>query len=293
MASEPSWDLARTFLAVFRHGSLSQAARALRLSQPTAGRHIAELEAALETVLFVRSPSGLVPTAAAADLLPHAEAMAAAAGAVVRSVSGAANDTTGVVRITASEVVGGEVLPPILAGLRRAHAGITVELVLSNRNDDLLRREADIAVRMNPPAQQALVARRLGTIALGLHAHPDYLAQAGVPETLEQAAREHAMIGFDTPPAWLGRRPLLPLTRDIFAFRCDSDLAQLAAIRAGFGIGICQAPLARRDGLVAVLPDAFRFDLDVWITLHEDLRASRRVRLVADWLAEGLSGYMG
>src|SRR5579863_6623222 len=149
--AEPDWTHYRAFLAVLREGSLSGAARALGLAQPTLGRQIADLERALGTALFIRSSRGLLPTDAASDIAPHAEAMAAAAGAMKRAASGGANDATGVVRITASEIVGAEVLPPLLAEFRRAHPGVTVELALSNRVEDLLRGEADIAVRMVRP----------------------------------------------------------------------------------------------------------------------------------------------
>src|SRR5580698_7072129 len=176
--AEPDWSHFRAFLAVLRDGTLSGAARELGLTQPTLGRQIAELERRLGTALFVRSQRGLVPTDAARDIAPHAETMAAAAGSMLRAASGGASDAAGVVRITASEIVGAEVLPPLLAEFRRAHPDVTIELVLSNRVEDLLRGEADIAVRMVRPSQQALVARRIGTVGLGLYAHKAYLAGA-------------------------------------------------------------------------------------------------------------------
>src|SRR5690348_9795282 len=146
---EPGWELYRSFLATVRERSLSGAARALGLTQPTLGRHIDELEQALGGIaLFTRSQLGLVPTDAALALVPHAEAMAASAAALVRAASGAAGAASGSIRLTASEIVGGEVLPPILADFREGNPGIAVELVLSNATEDLLRREADIAVRM-------------------------------------------------------------------------------------------------------------------------------------------------
>src|SRR5581483_646789 len=134
---EPGWELYRSFLAVLREGSLSGAARRLATTQPTLGRHVAQLEAALGVALFTRSPSGLMPSAAALSLVPHAEAMEASAAAVLRAVSGAAGGASGTVRITASEIVGAEVLPPILATFRHHHPGITLELALTNRTEDL------------------------------------------------------------------------------------------------------------------------------------------------------------
>lgn len=293
--SEPDWSHYRAFLAVLRENSLSGAARALGLTQPTLGRQIADLERALGAALFVRSPRGLTPTDAARDIAPHAQAMAAAAGAMTRAASGGSRDIAGVVRITASDVVGAEVLPPLLAQFHRANPAVTVELVLSNRVEDLLRGEADIAVRMVRPSQDALVARHIGAVGIGLYAHRLYLESAPPITTLAALKHDHALIGFDhgTPflRALLARFPIV--TRADFALRSDSDLAQIAAIRAGFGIGFMQRGIARRDpDLVAILPDEIGFDLEMWLALHEDLRASRRLRLMMDHLARGLADYV-
>jgi DNA-binding transcriptional LysR family regulator len=292
----PGWDLYRSFLAVLRLGSLSAAARELDLTQPTLGRHIQELEASLGQALFSRSQAGLMPTRAALQLQPHAEAMASAASALLRAASGALDEPEGSIRLTTSEIMGVEVLPPILAAFREAHPKIVIELSLSNTNQDLLRRDADIAVRMARPTQSALLAKRLGAVPVGLFAHRRYLARHPAPETLEELARDHAIIGFDADATAIRsfRQSGLPITRDLFAFRSDSDHAQLAAMRAGFGIAGCQKRIAARDPhLVPVLPDAFRFALEMWLVMHEDLRASRRVRLLYDHLAEALSVYAG
>ncbi len=290
---EPGWELYRSFLAVIRDGSLSAAARRLGLTQPTVGRHVESLAQALGAALFTRSPAGLQPTPAALDLVPHAETMAAAAAALQRAASGEAREERGTVRLTASEIMGAEVLPPMLARFRARHPGIVLELVLTNRTEDLLRREADLALRMTRPRQAALVARRVGQVGIGLYAHRRYAEAQGLPRTVEELMR-HALIGFDRDDtAWrsLGETAL-SVARAQFAFRSDSDLAQLAALRAGLGIGGCQQPIARRDhDLVPVLPRAIRFGLEMWLALHEDLRASRRVRLLFDHLAEELSRY--
>src|SRR5262249_36968072 len=142
-------------------------------------------------------PSGLVPTEAALNLVPHAEAMAAAADALVRAASGEADEPRGTVRVTASEFIGSLVLPRMLAPFREAHPGISIELALSNRNADLLRHEADIAVRMAPPTQSALVSRHIGKVRIVLFAHRDYLRQHGVPRDLTDIVARHALVGFD------------------------------------------------------------------------------------------------
>jgi DNA-binding transcriptional LysR family regulator len=291
---DPGWELYRSFLAVVREGSLSGAARRLAMTQPTLGRHIAQLEAALGIALFTRSPGGLAPTDEALALLPHAEAMEASAAAVVRTASGAAGDESGTVRITASEIVGAEVLPPILAAFRRRHPRIALELVLTNRTEDLLRRDADIAVRMARPKQEALLARRIGIVPLGLYAHRRYLARFGTPTDIDELRRHH-LIGFDGDArSWQSlNEPRLSFDRALFSFRTDNDLAQLAALRAGLGIGGCQRPIAARDkALIPVLLEALAFRLDMWLVMHEDLRASRPLRLLFDHLAEGLGRYV-
>ena len=198
--AQPGWELYRSFLAVVRERSLSGAARSLALTQPTIGRHVDALEEALAVSLFTRSQSGLHPTRAPLALVPHAEAMANAAGALQRVASGEAQEERGSVRVTASEIIGAEVLPSCLAAFREAHPRIVVELVLSNRSEDLLRREADVAVRMAKPTQAALMARKLGAVRLGLHAHPRYLKAHGAPRSLAEL-QQHPLIGFDKAPS--------------------------------------------------------------------------------------------
>lgn len=290
MAFDVSWDLYRSFLAVVRLGSLSGAARQLGATQPTLGRHIEALEDVLGLPLFTRSQGGLKPTVAALALVPQVEAMEAAAAALRRSADSTRDDDGGTVRITASEIMGAEVLPPILAGLQEAHPRLVIELVLSNRTDDLLRRDADIAVRMLRPTQGALTAQKIGEVRLGLFAHERYIARHGVPETIEALPRFH-VIGFDREDrsARALAQGVIALTREIFSVRSDNDLAQFAAIRAGLGIGACQHGLAaRHPELKPVLAGQLNFKLETWLVMHEDQRASRPVRLAFDALAEGL-----
>ena len=290
----PSWDLYRSFLSVLREGSLSGAARALRLTQPTVGRHIAELEQSLGGVLFTRSPSGLVPTQSALNLVPHADAMAASADALVRAASGEPDEPKGSVRVTASEFVGALVLPAMLASFHEAHPKIAVEIALSNRNQDLLRQEADIAVRMAEPTQQALLAKKIGDVRIGLFAHRRYLKRHGTPRDLGELVAKHALIGFDRDTSALRalRQTGLPITRDLFALRTDSDPAQFHALCAGFGVGACQVGAAVKvRELAPVLPEVFSFQLGMWLVMHEDLKTSRRVRLLFDHLAANLAIY--
>lgn len=227
-----TWDLYRSFLAVVREGSLSGAARRLGLTQPTVGRHVDALERSLGCALFTRHRAGLSPTDQALDLVPHAQAMEVAAAALVREISGEAEEPRGTVRITASEVVGCEILPALLAGFRAEHPGIALELVTSDRVTNLLTREADIAVRMTRPGQGALVAKRIGAVPIGLFAHREYLRRNAMPRTVAELGG-HSLIGFDQDERAYAtlRAHGIELERGLFDFRTDSNPAQLAALR--------------------------------------------------------------
>ncbi|MBL6936706.1 MAG: LysR family transcriptional regulator [Alphaproteobacteria bacterium] len=293
MRPEPKWETYRSFLAVMTEGSLSAAARKLDLTQPTLGRHIDELEETLGQSLFTRSQAGLIPTQAARELLPHAQAMASAADALIRTASGTEQEERGTVRVTASVFVGGEVMPELLTRFREMHPAIAVELILSDVSQDLLRREADIAVRMVQPKQEALIAKKIGTTSLGLYGRRDYLERYGTPQTLEEVA-DHALIGFDKETAF--ERGLkesgLPLTREMFTLRVDNDLARMNALRAGYGLGMCQIGVARRDpDLVHLVPKEIKIELPLWLVMHKDLKDTRRVRLLFDHLVEELKAF--
>lgn len=215
--SDFDWRLVRSFLAALDRGSLLGAARTLGSSQPTIGRHILELETQLGTVLFERTGRGLLPTAGALRLADAARAMEAGAHALARSVSGAQSIASGTVRVSASQSVAVHLLPPLLARMRQALPEIQVELVASNEVSNLLRREADIAVRMVPPAQASLVIKRIGKIRLGAFAHRDYVRRRGVPREPSDLGA-HDLIGFDRDDsiqrgfAALG----IPLAREAF-----------------------------------------------------------------------------
>lgn len=293
--TDHDWSLYRSFLAVFRNGSLSAAARALGATQPTIGRHIEALEKSLDgKALFTRSQNGLLPTDVARELLPHAEAMAAAADALVRAATASSHELAGTVRISASEIVGVAVLPPILAEFRRKHPKIEIELGLSNKTVDLLRRDADIAVRMVQPEQKALIARKIGAVTLLFYAAREYLDRYGTPKSIDDI-QKHTLIGFDRnwpPQALLDRLPI-KIKKEMFALRCDNDAAQLAALRSGFGIGVVQVGIAKNDpNLIPIMSDKLRFQLEVWVVMHENLKKDERTRVMFDHLVEQLDRYV-
>lgn len=293
-AEEPSWELYRTFLAVLREGSLSGAARLLGITQPTAGRHLDALEAAMNLALFMRTQHGLSPTREALALRPFAEAMESAGAALLRTATSQQGAVRGTVRITASEVIAVEVLPPMLAALRAQYPEMQIELVATDRMEDLLQRGADIAVRMTRPTQAQLIARRVGDVELGCFAHRDYLARRGMPEKLEDLA-QFDLIGTDQENAF-ARQVLVELPflrRDFAALRSDNSLVMLAALRAGFGVGICQIGLARRDlNLVQLFPQQVSYKLDTWIAMHQDLRQTPVCKLAFAALVEGMNKYI-
>ncbi len=286
----PDWHLWRAFLAVSRGGSLSAAARSLDLTQPTLGRQIAALESTLGVPLFTRSTEGLRPTDRALSLLPHAEAMAAAAASLLRAASGADDALRGTVRLAASEAMGGLVLPPMLARFRNANPGIDIELSLSDRNEDILRHDADLAVRNTTPTQGALVSRRIGEVPVRLFAHGDYVRRHGLPATVHELSR-HTLIGREEHVHRI--QHVLGVGHQ-FGLRCNNELGLLEALRAGYGIGYCQEPLGRRHPeLVAVLPDLVLAQVGIWLVVHEDLRTLRRIRSLFDYLACELTDYVG
>jgi DNA-binding transcriptional LysR family regulator len=295
MSRSISWDDQRVFLAVLEEGSLSAAARRLGLSQPTVRSRIAALEAALGTALFTRSVNGLTPTDGARALGEPARAMSLASDVFVRAASAAPGEIAGAVRVSVSEFMGTEVIPPMLATLRARYPKVTVELDVTNRPADLLGQEVDIAVRTFPPRQDALIARKVGAIPLAFFASADYLDRRGTPLTVDDLAA-HDIIGPDRSQADLqlaaSISPGLAAAR--FVLRTDSHPAQLAAARAGVGLAVVQVPVGSRDpGLRRVLPEMIAASLETWIVMHEDLKMVAKVRAVFDHLVAGFADFIG
>lgn len=289
------WALMRSFVAVLDAGSLMGAARRLGAQKPTLSRHIAELEAQLGAPLFERTGRGVTPTAAALAIADAARRMEDGARAVAGAVAGRSQAATGTVRITASEVAAAFLLPDTLAALAQAEPGIAIELVASNRVDNLLRREADIAVRMQRPAQGSLVARKLGEVAVGAYAHARYLARAGVPRQPAELL-SHRLVGYDRDDTLLRGFAAqgLRVGRGQFALRTDNQLAYARLVAAGAGIGfLAHYHAAALPGLERVLPGLAIPALPCWLAVHREIRASGVVRRVYDFLAERLAAQLG
>jgi DNA-binding transcriptional LysR family regulator len=285
------WTLIRSFLAALEQGTLLGAARELHSSQPTVGRHITELESQLGVVLFERTGRGLVPTAMALQLADSARAMEAGAHQLARTLTGARAQTRGTVRITASVPVAVTLMPPLLARMRQTLPDIQVELVSSNQVSNLLRREADIAVRMVQPKQGSLIARRIGNVGLGAYAHRDYLTRRG-PLRKPQDMLQHDLIGSDTDTSILQGFAAMgfPVDREAFSLRTDDFIVQWQAIRAGLGVGFVADYMARDEPkVVPVLRDVLKVPaLPMWLAVHREIRTNPRIRAVYDFLAEAL-----
>lgn len=290
-ASPPDWSLVRAFLAVADGGSLSAAAQALGSSQPTLGRQIAALETALGTVLFSRHARGLHLTDAGAELLPMARRMAEAMADMTLTAAGRAKTLAGTVRITGSVFAAHHVLPPILARIRAAEPAIHLILTPTDRPENLLYREADIAVRMFRPTQMDLITRHVGDIQMGMFAAKSYLDRAGRPTTLAEVL-DHDMVGFETSDLIVRTMRDYGWTRRLedFATRCDDHAVCWQLVRAGCGIGFSQAAVGRADPAVEELTLGAPIPpLEVWLAANPALRLSPRLRRVWDLLAGGLA----
>jgi DNA-binding transcriptional LysR family regulator len=292
--AQPDWSLWRSFAAVVEHGSLSAAARSLGLSQPTLGRHMEALEQGLGTTLFERTLQGLKPTDTALRLYePVTGAQRALAEAAILA-EGSTSALSGSIRITASTVTSHYVLPPLLRDLRETFPQIAIELVPSDSVENLLLREADIAVRMFRPTQLELITRKLGEIPVVTCAHQSYLDRRGAPRVVDDLF-DHDLIGFDRSDLIINiaRSIGFELKRSDFIVRTDSQTGMWELIKAGLGIGYAQAGLVRdTPGMVALLPGFRVPPLPVWLTTHRELFTSRRIRAIYDRLGEGLTHYL-
>jgi DNA-binding transcriptional LysR family regulator len=283
----PDWTLIRSFLAVAEAGSLSAAARATGISQPTLGRHVQAVEAALQVQLFTRTAQGQALTEAGQALLAPARAMQAAAADLALTAKGHATGIEGTVRITASRVVSQVILPGILARIRAEEPGIQIDLVPSDTTENLLFGEADIALRMYRPPQPDLVARQIGEVPLGLYAAKAYLDRRGRPASVDDL-KQHDFIGQDRMDQIIRvmRGLGFEVGRSFFAVRCDDPVTYVELVRAGCGLGgILRAvgdadPGLERIDLIPDLPS-----LPVWLTAAPRLRQSPRLRRVWDILA--------
>ncbi len=291
MATEPDWTLWRSFAAVIETGSLSGAARKLGLTQPTLGRHVEALEEAVGNRLFERTQQGLTPNDMALRLYEPASKAQRALAEASMLAEGSSAALEGTVRITSSTVTSHYILPPLLADLRQQFPQIAIELVPSDSVENLLLREADVAVRMFRPTQLELVTRKLGDSPIVACAHESYLARRDVPHEPADLFG-HDLIGFDRSDLLItaARSMGFALGRENFVLRTDSQTAGWEMMKAGLGIGFAQELLVRTTpGMVPLLPMLKPPPLEVWLTTHRELFTSRRIRAIYDRLGATLA----
>lgn len=294
-AALEDWNLLRSFIAVYECGTLTQAARQLGATQPSLGRHIRALEQALGEALFVRRPGRLEPTERAHVLYEVTAPMKASAQEAGRLLAQSGDAPVGTVRVAVSEVYATHVVAPLAAHWLAEQPGLEIELSVSNRADNLLRRDADIAVRFFRPEQEDLIAVRVGVTELGLFAHESYLARHGEPRDFS-IPTDAFVAGFDRETSPLG--PLIkgpgPDNPIRFRLRTDAQLARQAAAETGLGVCVYLTDMAReRPGMRRILSDLFGQTLEVWLCAHTELRRSAAMRFVWTRLEQALRNRLG
>ncbi|MCP5081418.1 MAG: LysR family transcriptional regulator [Alphaproteobacteria bacterium] len=289
------WNQARAFLATVEEGSLSAGARALGVTQPTLGRQVAALEAALDVVLFERVGKSLVLTPSGLELADHVRVMFEAASRVSLTASGQSQAIDGKVRITASDVMSALILPPVMAQLRTRAPLVDFEIVAANDIRDLQSREADIAIRHVRPEQPDLIAKLVADATAHFYGSSSYLDRRGRPAAISEM-KAHDFIGFGDNARMLELlNPYgLGLTEENYRLGSESAVVAWEMAKSGLGIIIMSDEVAAMSPeMERVLPQMDPFVFPVWLTAHRELHTSRRIRLVFDLLGEFLKGAMG
>lgn len=284
------WNQLRAFLETAETGSLSAAARKLGLTQPTLSRQVAAIEQSMGVTLFERVGKRMVLTSTGLDLLEHARTMGAAAQSLSLAATGRSETIEGVVSISASDAVAAHLLPALVRRLREKEPGIAIEVISSNALSDLLRREADIAIRHVKPEQPDLIARLVREASACFYASEDWVEIHGHPRTAEEAAHL-PFVGADRSGQYLSylRQHGLPVTEANFSCYAEQSVAHWALVRQGMGIGAMMEEIARgTPGTVRVLDEVPPVRFPIWLVTHRELRTSRRMRVVFETLAQGL-----
>ncbi|MEZ5653721.1 MAG: LysR family transcriptional regulator [Burkholderiaceae bacterium] len=298
-ATSFDWTLVRSFLAVLDAGSLLGAARRLGSTQPTVGRQIEAFERQIGQPLFERTGRGVTPTDAARRIAAEARRMQQGAERLAAAAASGPGEMAGLVRITASRKFAVHVLPRMIAALQIEAPEIDIALVASDEVSNLLRRDADIAVRMVDPEQGSLIARRIGKVPVVAVAHRDYIARHGLPRSLPDLL-QHRLIGPDHDTAVVEQMRRLAISLGHLPdavprnFRSDDYVVQMAAVRAGLGIGFLTESWPRSDPDLVIVPLPLpTASLPVWLAVHREIRGNRRIRFVYDFLARELGALYG
>ncbi|MDO9504450.1 MAG: LysR family transcriptional regulator [Hydrogenophaga sp.] len=285
------WNQLKAFLETADTGSLSAAARKLGLTQPTLSRQVAAIERQMGVTLFERVGKSMSLTPTGLELLEHARAMGAAAEALSLAATGRSQAAGGVVSVSATDAVAAHLLPPMVRRLREQEPGIAIEVIASNALSDLLRREADIAIRHVKPEQPDLIARLIREASASFYASEDWVRIHGHPRNADDAAHL-AFVGADRSGQYLSylRQHGLPLSEANFSCYAEHSVASWSLVRQGMGIGAMMDEIARETpGVVRVLDDVPRVHFPIWLVSHRELRTSRRIRVVFEALAQGLA----
>lgn len=285
------WNQVRAFLATAEEGSFSGAARALKSTQPTIGRQVSALEDSLGVTLLERSVRGLTLTQAGRELLDHVRAMGEAATLISMVADGQSQDVSGEVTVTATDLMSAAILPAILASLRQTAPGIRVRIVATGDIRNLMRREADIAIRHVRPDQPELIARHIADFRGSLYGASAYLEKAGRPRTPREVA-DLAFVGNPDPDRLIA--PLhnygVPVRNENFVMSSDSNVVEWELVKAGYGIALLPEVLGDAEpGIEKVLPSLPPLQFPVWLVTHRELRTNRRIRLVFDTIARGMA----
>jgi len=284
------WNQARAFLVTAEEGSLSAAARALGLTQPTLSRQVAGLEEALGVTLFERTSRALLLTQSGVELLAHFRTMGDAANTISVAATGQSEAVSGHVLISATDMMATHFLPPILKKLRKTAPDLQIEIIASNEASDLRRREADIAIRHARPTDEALFAKRLRDTTAHLFASKQYLDEVGRPKSLADLSKL-TFVGFDKPELRLGLMASrgVNLTTANFNFSTSSATLMLELVRQGFGIGMLPVEIGVTYPELENPLSAFEpLSIETWLVAHRELKTNLRIRVVFDLLAEGI-----
>jgi DNA-binding transcriptional LysR family regulator len=248
-------------------------------------RQIEALEKSLSLSLFTRSSVGLHPTDAALRLRPHLEALNNAADALLRDAQ-LDDDVSGVVRITTNEIIGNEILPKALLGVRSLYPKMRFEIIITNEIQNLLAREADIAIRTGVPDQDGLVRKKIAMMEIGLHASETYMRKKIIPEFPEDLSN-YDLIGYDQENEAIRnfKKHIGTFDRSNFTYMANSPIMYSRLVDAGCGIGFCRVDTKRKDR-IRILANHYNLRSEVWIAMHENLRASQKYRLIFRTLGE-------
>ena len=288
-----SWRLIKSFLITAKFGSLSAAAHNSGVSQPTISRDILQLEKQTGLSLFERTTKGLSLTEHGQNLLSSAQGMDKFANQFERVAFGLADELAGDLRVSANENIGYFILPSLIKKFRDRYPQIAVDLVIDNKESNLNKREADIALRMFRPSQADLYVKKLMNIPLSFYATQEYLDKHKSPENIQDLLN-HTLIGFDQNMMLVSSAvgENMGVSREDFFLRTDSLLSQIALIRSGAGIGVTHKMVAQRyPELIQVIPQLTLPALELWSVCHRDIQQNNRIKAFMRFLSDELTSY--